>query len=268
MKFAAFVVFAFVAFVAWAGSPVSFAADGRNISSVNGSVKADAGETYGNAEHRQRQRARRPRRDRRRSQDRERRNRRREQREARRSGAPSTDRSTSATTSPSTRTASTVNGSVELGKRSRVGGDVSTVYGEIETRWRRSRRARSSRSNGDIELTDGARVRGGIHVKKNNGSNWGWGKDEPHQGAHLLDLRRRRRTAFRSSGGTARRRGREDRQGHRRLGHAPLNALLRACGRTAAPRARRGAWKTCARSSCLIFRARGSMRRCPRKPRR
>ena len=33
--------------------------------------------------------------------------------------------------------------------------------------------------NGDIELTDGARVRGGIHVKKNNDSGWSWGKDEP-----------------------------------------------------------------------------------------
>ena len=34
-------------------------------------------------------------------------------------------------------------------------------------------------SNGDIELADGARVRGGIHVKKKGSNNWGWGKDEP-----------------------------------------------------------------------------------------
>ena len=47
MKFAAFVVVGFIAFVAWAGSPVSFGADGHNISTVNGSVKAEPGQTYG-----------------------------------------------------------------------------------------------------------------------------------------------------------------------------------------------------------------------------
>src|SRR5688500_7100621 len=47
MKFAAVAVFAFLAFVIWAGSPASVAADGRNISSVNGEVTAAAGEPYG-----------------------------------------------------------------------------------------------------------------------------------------------------------------------------------------------------------------------------
>src|SRR5688572_27399447 len=47
MKLAAFVVFAFLAFVVWAGSPVSFAADGHNVSSVNGSVRGEDGQTYG-----------------------------------------------------------------------------------------------------------------------------------------------------------------------------------------------------------------------------
>ena len=63
------------------------------------------------------------------------------------------------------RTASTVNGSVEIGKRARVGGDVSTVSGEIELKGAEVGGKLTTR-NGDIELTDGARVRGGIHVKK------------------------------------------------------------------------------------------------------
>ncbi len=33
--------------------------------------------------------------------------------------------------------------------------------------------------NGDIDLTDGARVRGGIHVQKPNDSGWDWGKSDP-----------------------------------------------------------------------------------------
>ena len=33
-------------------------------------------------------------------------------------------------------------------------------------------------NNGDIELTDGAHVRGGIHIRKNKGSNWGWGQED------------------------------------------------------------------------------------------
>ena len=31
----------------------------------------------------------------------------------------------------------------------------------------------------DIDLKDGARVLGGIHVKKRNDDNWSWGRDEP-----------------------------------------------------------------------------------------
>ena len=51
---------------------------------------------------------------------------------------------------------STVSGDIEL-EGAEVGGKLTT-------------------SNGDIELTDGAHVRGGIHVRKNKGSNWGWGR--------------------------------------------------------------------------------------------
>jgi hypothetical protein len=31
---------------------------------------------------------------------------------------------------------------------------------------------------GEIELTDGTRVRGGIHIKKPSDSNWSWGKED------------------------------------------------------------------------------------------
>jgi hypothetical protein len=71
-----------------------------------------------------------------------------------------------------------VNGSVEIGKRTRVGGDVSTVSGEIEINGAEVAGSVTT-SNGDIDLNDGTRVVGGIHVKKNKNSNWGWGKDEP-----------------------------------------------------------------------------------------
>jgi DUF4097 and DUF4098 domain-containing protein YvlB len=177
MKFAALSVFAFLAFVIWAGSPVSVAADGRNISSVNGEVTASANETYGKlstvngsvhvgsgviAE------------------------------EAKtvngeieigndaKLGEVSTVNGSLEVGEGVTieRTASTVNGSVELGKRTRVGGDVSTVSGEIELNGAEVGGKLITR-NGDIDLSDGARVRGGIHVKKKNDNGWGWGKDEP-----------------------------------------------------------------------------------------
>ncbi|HEU5134075.1 MAG TPA: hypothetical protein VFU13_02925 [Steroidobacteraceae bacterium] len=176
MKTAAFVVVAFIAFVAWAGSPVSFAADGHNVSSVNGSVKGESGQTYGrlsavngnvrvgrgatadeaetvNGEIVVEQDAR--------------------------LGEVSTvngslDIADGVTV---TRTASTVNGGVEIGRNTHVGGDVSTVSGEIELRGAEVA-GKLITSNGDIDLTDGARVRGGIHVRK-KGSSWGWGKDEP-----------------------------------------------------------------------------------------
>ena len=35
--------------------------------------------------------------------------------------------------------------------------------------------------NGDIELTAGAHVRGGIIVKKSHDTGWSWGKDKPPQ---------------------------------------------------------------------------------------
>jgi DUF4097 and DUF4098 domain-containing protein YvlB len=177
MKIAAIVVVGFIAFVAWAGSPISLAADGNNLSSVNGSVKGEAGQTYGKL--------------------------------SAVNGNVHVGRGATADVAKTVngevtiesdvrlgevstvngsldiadgvtvdRTASTVNGSVEIGKRSRIGGDVTTVSGEIELKGAEVGGKLITR-NGDIELTDGARVSGGIHVKKKNDNNWGFGKDEP-----------------------------------------------------------------------------------------
>lgn len=75
-------------------------------------------------------------------------------------------------------TASTVNGEVNLRARSRVGGDVSTVNGEIELEGAEVAGKLVTR-HGDIELSDGARVRGGIHVQKRNDSGWSWNSKDP-----------------------------------------------------------------------------------------
>jgi predicted acyltransferase (DUF342 family) len=74
--------------------------------------------------------------------------------------------------------ASTVNGGVKLARRASVGGDVSTVSGEIELVGAEVAGSLTTH-NGEIDLTEGARVRGGIHVKKKNDSGWSWGKEQP-----------------------------------------------------------------------------------------
>jgi DUF4097 and DUF4098 domain-containing protein YvlB len=74
--------------------------------------------------------------------------------------------------------AATVNGEVTLRARSRIGGDVTTVSGEIELDGAEVAGKIVTR-NGDIELTDGARVGGGIHVQKQNDSGWDWGRKDP-----------------------------------------------------------------------------------------
>jgi DUF4097 and DUF4098 domain-containing protein YvlB len=177
MKFATLVVSVVVLFLAWAAAPVSLASDGRDLSSVNGEVTAKSGETYGslstvngglhvgsgvtadraktvNGEIEVENNAR--------------------------IGELSTvNGSVDIGDDVSIeRNASTVNGGIEVGKRSRVGGDVTTVNGEIEIEGGEVG-GRIVTTKGDIELTDGARVRGGIHIKKNSGVNWGFGKDEP-----------------------------------------------------------------------------------------
>ena len=72
--------------------------------------------------------------------------------------------------------ASTVNGSIDIGQRARVGGDVSTVSGDIDLSGAEVGGGLETR-NGDIKLSDGARVRGGITVKKQNDSGWHWNDD-------------------------------------------------------------------------------------------
>jgi len=175
MKIAAVVVFAFLAFVIWARSPVSFAGDGNNLSTVNGSVRAEPGLTYGKlsavngnvrvgrgatADHAETVNGEIVVED-----------------EAKLGDVDTVNGSLDIRDGVTVaRTASTVNGSVEIGKRSRVGGDVSTVSGEIEIDGAEVT-GKVITTNGDIDLSDGARVLGGIHVRKNN--SWGWGKDQP-----------------------------------------------------------------------------------------
>jgi DUF4097 and DUF4098 domain-containing protein YvlB len=177
MKFATLAVFAVVVFAAWAGSPATLAGDGRNISSVNGTVTASPGETYGslNAVNGNVKVGSGATADRAKTVNGE------------IDVASNAKLGEASTVNGSLdiaedvsidRNASTVNGEVEVGKRSRVGGDVTTVNGEIKIDGGEVG-GQIITSNGDIELTDGARVRGGIHIKKPNDSGWGWGKDDP-----------------------------------------------------------------------------------------
>jgi DUF4097 and DUF4098 domain-containing protein YvlB len=177
MKFVTLITSAFVLFVAWAGSPVSMAGDGRDLSSVNGQISAAAGETYGSLST--------------------------VNGSVHVSSGVTADRAKTvngeievesnaklgelSTVNGSVdigedvaieRNASTVNGGIDLGKRSRVGGNVTTVNGGIEIEGGEVG-GEVVTTKGDIKLTDGARVHGGIHVKKNNGSDWGFGKNEP-----------------------------------------------------------------------------------------
>ena len=158
MKFATLVVVALVVFVAWAGIPVSLASDGRDLSSVNGEVTASAGETYGSL--------------------------------STVNGSVHVSRGVTADRAKTVNgeievennvkigELATVNGSVDIGEDVAVERNASTVNGGIEINGGEVG-GQIVTAKGDIELTDGARVRGGIHIKKNNGSNWGWGKDEP-----------------------------------------------------------------------------------------
>ena len=158
MKFATLVVVALVVFVAWAGIPVSLASDGRDLSSVNGEVTASAGETYGSL--------------------------------STVNGSVHVSRGVTADRAKTVNgeievennvkigELATVNGSVDIGEDVAIERNASTVNGGIEINGGEVG-GQIVTAKGDIELTDGARVRGGIHIKKNNGSNWGWGKDEP-----------------------------------------------------------------------------------------
>ena len=166
-----------VVWLAWAHSPVSFAADGNNITAVNSSVHANDGQTYGTL--------------------------------STVNGDVRVGRGTIANEAKTVngsitfdndarvgeahtvngslnisegvaieREAHTVNGDIDMLKRSRVGGDVVTVSGDIDLEGAEVG-GELRTVNGDIDLTDGSHVRGGIYVKKNKGSGWNWGKDDP-----------------------------------------------------------------------------------------
>jgi len=177
MKLALVITAAAIAFIAWAPSHDSLASDGHSISSVNGSVRAAPGQTYhsvstvngdvrvgsgatvdsahavnGDVEIEQNARV----------------------------GEANTVNGglRIAEDAAIEREASTVNGSIRLAKRARVGGDVHTVSGEIEIEGAEVA-GNLSTHNGDIELSDGAHVRGGIVIKKNKESTWGWGNNRP-----------------------------------------------------------------------------------------
>jgi predicted acyltransferase (DUF342 family) len=172
MKFLIAATVAFVAWMTWAASPVSYAGNGGAISTVNSSVRAEAGKTYGdlstvNGDVSVGQGAT--------------------------AGSASTVNGNiridndarldnASTVNGSVRVsegvqiereAHTVNGDIQMRPRSRVGGDVETVSGDIELAGAEVGGTLRTH-NGDIELTEGAHVRGGILVKQSKG--WGSSK--------------------------------------------------------------------------------------------
>jgi DUF4097 and DUF4098 domain-containing protein YvlB len=183
MKLVACVVAVAVVWVAWGGSPVSYAGDGngKDITAVNSSVTASDGQAYGTLStvngdvHVGRSAT---------------------ANEAHTVNGSITLESDARVGEVHTvngsvninegvaidREAHTVNGDVEMARRSRVGGDVATVSGDIElTGAEVGGELRTV--NGDIDLTDGSRVRGGILVKKNK--SWNWGKSDDPVKVHI-----------------------------------------------------------------------------------
>jgi len=178
MKVVACISVAALVFLAWEAGPAAAADGGRNISNVNGSVHASPGETYDtlstvNGDVR-----------------------------VARGATAQVAKSVNgeivleedvkvgqvSTVNGSVRIedgaavdheATTVNGGVHVGKRARVGGDVSSVSGEIELEGAEVA-GKVQTYNGDIDLTEGARVLGGIHIKKpRDGSDWGSKHNSP-----------------------------------------------------------------------------------------
>jgi len=177
MKLALCIAATLVALAAWNGGSVSLASDGHNLSSVNGSVRAEAGTTYDslstvNGDVRMERGAIA---DSAKTVNGEVRI----ESEARVGSASTVNGSLEAGEGSSiARDASTVNGGIRLAKGVHVGGDVTTVSGEIELNGAEVG-GELTTNNGDIDLDQGAQVRGGIHVKKSNDWGWGRGKQEP-----------------------------------------------------------------------------------------
>ena len=177
MKLASCFAVAALLWLAWAGSPLTFAADGNNLTAVNSSVSAQDGQTYGTLStvngdvtvgrgaiaqeaktvngsiHLEA--------------------------DARVGEAHTVNGSLNLSEGVTIeRELHTVNGNIDMRRRTRVGGDVATVSGEIEMEGGEVG-GELRTVNGDIELTEGAHVRGGIYVKKSKGTGWSWGKDDP-----------------------------------------------------------------------------------------
>ena len=178
MKSLACIAALIVVWLAWAGSPVSYAGtNGNDVTAVNSSVRANDGQTYGtlstvNGDVRVGRGAiadlaktvngsitl---------------------DNDARVGEAHTVNGSLKISEGVAIeRQAHTVNGDIDMRQRSRVGGDVATVSGDIEVEGAEVG-GEIRTHNGDIELSDGARVRGGIYVKKSNRSGWNWSKDDP-----------------------------------------------------------------------------------------
>jgi DUF4097 and DUF4098 domain-containing protein YvlB len=174
MKLFVLVAAVLVAWMCWAGSPVS-ASDGRDVSSVNKSVSASAGESYDtvstvNGDVRVGRGATV-------SQAKTVNGSIHVDDEARVGNVSTVNGSLDIAEGASIEhEARTVNGDVEMRRRSRVGGAVGTVNGDIELQGAEVG-GQLTTNNGDIDLKDGTRVHGGIHVKKSR--NWGWTKSDP-----------------------------------------------------------------------------------------
>jgi DUF4097 and DUF4098 domain-containing protein YvlB len=175
MKFFACVAAVLIAWVCWAGSPVSMAGDGRDLMSVNKSVAASAGESYGklstvNGDVRVGRGATA-------SQATTVNGSIHVEDEARLGSVTTVNGSLDIAEGVSIENeARTVNGDVEMRRRSRVGGAVGTVNGDIELQGTEVGGQLTTR-NGDIDLTEGTHVRGGIHVQESK--NWSFKKSDP-----------------------------------------------------------------------------------------
>ena len=75
-----------------------------------------------------------------------------------------------------TRGIEAVNGSIDLAAGAEAGGDVSNVNGAISVRGARVG-GRIETVSGNITVTEGGRVAGGIKVEKPSG--WSWGRQRP-----------------------------------------------------------------------------------------
>lgn len=176
MKILSLIAASAIAWICFACSPESVAGDGRDVTSVNKSVSAESGQSYGllstvNGHVRVERGAS--------ASEAKTVNGSIEVEDEARLGSLSTvNGSLDVAEGVSIeREARTVNGGVKMRRRSRVGGDIGTVNGYIRLEGTEVG-GQIVTSNGDIDLQDGTRVSGGILIKKNQ--NWGWTKSKPN----------------------------------------------------------------------------------------